>query len=108
MRLDLPEPTLAPDRLAGEVVFVDRFGNLITNLPAAAYAGWADRPVRVTVGGREVTRRVRTYGEAEPGTLVALTSSVGTLEVAVAQGNAAAQLGLGAGTPVVVQPGPLD
>jgi S-adenosylmethionine hydrolase len=104
VRLDLPEPTLAPDKLVGEVLFVDRFGNLITNLPAAAYAGWADRPARVAVGGREVTRRVRTYGEAAPGTLVALTSSVGTLEVAVVQGSAARLLGVGPGEPVVVQP----
>src|SRR5262249_51818519 len=104
VQLDFPDPVLTPGLISGEVLFVDRFGNLITNIPAAAYAGWADRPVRVTAGDREVTRRVRTYGEAAPGTLVALTSSVGALEVAVVQGNAANQLGLGAGAPVVIQP----
>jgi S-adenosylmethionine hydrolase len=103
VRLEFPEPVLAPDRLSGEVVFVDNFGNLITNIPAAAYADWAERPVRVAAGDREVTHRVRTYGEAAPGALVALTSSVGTLEVAIVQGNAARQLGLGTGAPVLAQ-----
>jgi S-adenosylmethionine hydrolase len=55
------------------------------------------------VDEREVTRQVRTYGEAEPGTLVALTSSAGTVEVAVVQGSAACELGAGVGTPVRVE-----
>jgi S-adenosylmethionine hydrolase len=100
VRLDLPAPVCAPDLLTGEVVFVDPFGNLITNLPGAA---WAGRAARVTLGETAVTRCVRTYGEAPAGALVALSSSVGTLEVAVVQGNAARQLGLGVGTAVRVE-----
>ncbi len=53
------------------------------------------RPVRLTVGEREVVRWVRTDGEAVLGTLVALTSSIGTLEIAVVHGSAARQLGNG-------------
>jgi S-adenosyl-L-methionine hydrolase (adenosine-forming) len=103
VRLDFPEPVLSPNLLTGEVVFVDRFGNLITNIPATACADWPVRPARVTVADREVTQRVRTYGQAPAGTLVALISSVGTLEVAVVQGNAACELGLSTGAPVCVQ-----
>ena len=47
--------------------------------------------------------RVRTYGEAKPGTLVALISSVDTLEIAVVQGNAATRLGAKLGSMVRVQ-----
>jgi S-adenosylmethionine hydrolase len=103
VRLEVPAPVLGAEALRGEVVFVDPFGNLITNIPGAAYRGWADRPVRITMGGRRVPRRVRTYGEAPAGTLVALVSSVDTLEVAVTQGSAARELGATVGTEVLVE-----
>ena len=51
---------------------------------------------RVRVG--EVAAQwVRTYGEAPPGTVVALIGSGGLLEISVVEGNAAATLGLSAG-----------
>jgi S-adenosylmethionine hydrolase len=102
VRLSLPDPVLEPHRLAGEVAYVDDFGNLLTNIPGDAFAKLATEPMRVTVGGEKVDRVVRTYGEAEPGTLVALISSSGCLEVAVSQGSAAAALGVTVGTPVEV------
>jgi S-adenosylmethionine hydrolase len=102
VKLTLPEPSLEPDRLAGEVIFIDDFGNLLTNIPGDAFLALAAGPVRVRAGPHEVGRRVRTYGEAEPGTLVSLVSSSGTLEIAVARGNAARQLGVGVGAPVTV------
>src|SRR5262249_46561612 len=59
-------PTAAPQRTAdavtGEVVFVDHFGNLITNIPAE----WVAKPRAVVVGKEEVTRWVRTYADAAP------------------------------------------
>jgi S-adenosylmethionine hydrolase len=97
-------PVITEDHLAGEVTLVDPFGNLITNIPGEAFLRWAGRPVTVRVGGAEVTRRVRTYGEAAAGELVALVSSLGTLEVAVCQGSAAARLGAAVGAPVRVEP----
>ncbi len=100
--LDFPQPLLGEWALTGEVVFVDDFGNLISNIPGEAPV-WAGREVRVWVGEREVTCRVRTYGEAPPGTLVTLTSSAGTVEVAVVQGSAACELGVGVGTPIRVE-----
>jgi S-adenosylmethionine hydrolase len=86
------------------VVFVDHFGNLITNIPAAAL-GIAPAPERTLVVGDRRLRRfrwVRSYGEAEPGALVSLVSSTGTVEVAVNQGNAARRLKVGVGTMVRV------
>jgi S-adenosylmethionine hydrolase len=95
--LDELQPSVVGDEVRGEVVFVDGFGNLITNLPPDAGT--------VRIGDVEVSRRVRTYGEAPPGTLVALTSSFGLLEVAEVQGSAAGRLGVGAGTPAVLRRG---
>ena len=104
VRHELPVPVLEPHRLAGEVVFVDPFGNLLTNISGEAFLTLASKPVRVVVGRHEVPRVVRTYGEAGRGTRIALVSSGGLLEVAVAEGNAARELNAAAGTPVVVSP----
>jgi S-adenosylmethionine hydrolase len=102
VRLETCPPDLANGCLRGEVVFVDHFGNLVSNIPADAFLALADRPVRITVGEREVPRRVRTYADAEPGRVVALIGSAQRLEIAVTQGSAAQRLQAGVGTPIVV------
>src|SRR5262249_46366656 len=99
VRPRMTQPRHTADGWAGEVIFVDDFGNLITNIPGEA----AGEPGSVRVGGVEVTRWVRTYGEAEAGAAVALVSSAGFVEVAVVQGSAARAFGVGAGAPVVVR-----
>jgi S-adenosylmethionine hydrolase len=86
-------------RIDGIVITIDHFGNLITNIDEAMIRS-LPRAV-VDVGGHQIGLR-RTYGEAHSGDLVALINSFGVLEIAVAQGNAAAVLGCGRGTPVHV------
>ena len=83
----------APDGPRGEVLWVDGYGNLVTNLIDPATDG-------VKVGTRSA-RRVTTYGAGSPGELVVLTGSTGRLEVSVVGGNAAQDLGVGRGAPVV-------
>jgi S-adenosylmethionine hydrolase len=102
VKLDQRPATATPERLSGEVIFVDHFGNLITNIPGEALAALRQRPVRIVIQDREVPRRVRTYGEAPPGELVALVSSAGLLEIAVVQGSAAERLRVGVGAAVTV------
>jgi S-adenosylmethionine hydrolase len=72
------------------VLWVDRFGNLVTNLPASLLGGIA--AVRLEAGRR--LRRVETYGEADEGEAVALLGSSELLELAVNRGSAAEVLGL--------------
>jgi S-adenosylmethionine hydrolase len=103
VRLPAPSTHVEAGRLTGEVIFVDHFGNLITNIPGAALEALADQPVRATVGAFELTRRVRTYGDAPPGTLVLLVSSADLVEVAMTQGNAAHALNAKVGTPVTIR-----
>lgn len=101
VRLQHTEPVRQGDNLTGEIVFVDHFGNLLSNIRAELLP---PRPTRVSVriGEQEVTRWVRTYGEADKGEVVALISSAGTLEVAQVRGSAARLLGVGVGAPVHV------
>ncbi len=95
-RLHMPGVEIGVGEVRGEVVFVDDFGNLITNIPPST-------PGTVVIGDIEVSQRVRTYGEGSAGTLVALTSSFETLEIAEVQGNAARRLNAQVGTPVVLR-----
>ncbi|MBY0524130.1 MAG: SAM-dependent chlorinase/fluorinase [Gemmataceae bacterium] len=101
VQLQTPVPHFDPQRSlwSGEVAFIDAFGNLISNIPATTLG---DGPARIEVNGHPVPRRVRTYGEADPGALVALVSSTGMLEVAVVQGHAANYLNVKVGAPVAV------
>jgi S-adenosylmethionine hydrolase len=102
VRLDRPAPHYDAKGIAGEVLYIDHFGNLITNIPGEALT-LDDRPKRVRIAGVEVPRIVRTYSDAEPGTLIALVSSSEWLEVSVNQGHAARQLDAHIGTPVTIE-----
>ena len=80
---------------------VDTFGNLLTNLPADLLPRLIAAG-RLQVGDHAVTRVVRTYGDAPPGTPVALVGSQGVIEAAVVQGRADTVLAAGVGTEVVL------
>lgn len=87
------------DGIHGVVVTVDHFGNLITDIDESLLGGFR-RPV-VELDHHRIAVH-RTYGDVQPGDLLALVNSFGVLEIAVAQGNAAVVLGLNRGTPVKV------
>ncbi len=76
----------------GEVLYVDRYGNAVTNLAGV------ERGVLVVGGTRAPV--VRTYGEGARGAPIALTGSTGRLEVAIRDGDAARTLGIGPGSVV--------
>ncbi len=99
-------PSSAPERHAdgrvtGRVVHVDRFGNLITDIPG----GWVGAGRwHIAIAGHQVSQVGATYEAAASGTLLALVSSAGTLEIAARDGNAAALLGVGVGEAVNLRP----
>jgi S-adenosyl-L-methionine hydrolase (adenosine-forming) len=97
VRVPEPVPVRKEEELLGEVVALDRFGNLITNLPEA----WLDGAETVEIVGRSVPLR-QTYGEVPSGEPVAVVNSDARLEVAARDGSAARLLGAEVGTPVRV------
>jgi len=106
VRLDIPQPQQEGDRIAGAVLRVDRFGNLVTNIPRAMVERLAGRgPIRITVGATSVDRLVETYAGVAAGAICALFGGSDYLEIAENGGDAATRLGLAAGAPVdVVRP----
>jgi S-adenosylmethionine hydrolase len=77
----------------GRIVHVDRFGNLISDLPSAE-AGTA-----IVIAGRTLPL-MTTYEDVEPGQLLAYIGSAGTIEVAVRDGRADTMLEARRGTPL--------
>ncbi len=105
IRLPLPEPWFdaGEETVHGEILHVDHFGNLITNLEIEPESGRLtnlavgsvflhERSV-IEVQGWRLRGLNRSYAEAEPGQLLAIAGSSGYLEVAVRGGNAAGMLG---------------
>ena len=82
--------------MIGEVLYVDRFGTLVSNIPPEM----VEPGVRIRVAGTEVGPLRRTFGDAARGALVAFTGSGGTVEIAVRDGSAARLLGVGVGAEV--------
>ena len=98
----LPLPQRTPHGAAGEVLCVDHFGNLITNIDAAALKRFAAPQVH---SGPHTFRIARTYGDTRPGEYLALVNSFGVIEIARAEQSAAEGLGLSRGAPVTVREG---
>jgi len=100
-RLPWPSPEETPTGIQGEVIHVDAFGNLVTNLPASLVPQLRAAG-RLRVGPHEITTIVRTYGEATPGTAVALVGSQGFIEAAIVEGRADERFDARVGTPVAI------
>jgi S-adenosylmethionine hydrolase len=89
--------------VTGEVIYVDSFGNAITNINAEEVMLLGDHArLKVECQERTIHGLIPTYGAALPGELVALFDSQGRLEIATSGGSAARELGIAAGTRVHV------
>ncbi len=93
------DPVQTAEQIAGVIITIDHFGNLITNIEAESIQRFRN-PIART-GGHEFPLK-RTYGDMRPGDYLALINSFGVLEIARAEQSAAEGLGLGRGAPVIV------
>ena len=98
VRLPKADAIATPQGFHGTVQYIDRFGNAVTTLPAQDVAA---KPWRLSVKERLVLQYA-SYGQAQPGDLLALIGSHGWVEIAVNQGSAAARLGLQIGDRVAL------
>lgn len=103
VQLELPEPMVSEDRVTGQIVYIDRFGNMRTSI-TCHYLSEA-QPTNfkeIVVGNHVVSMITTTYGEQEPGKLTGLIDSAGYVEIALNQGNAAEFTGCGLGDMVTL------
>lgn len=99
-RLDLPRPVHQGGRVRGSVTHVDRFGNLVTDIPGRSLAPSA----MIEIGGEIVSGIRLTYASVDSGQVVALIGSTGMLEISVRDGNAAVRLDVERGDAVHIRP----
>ena len=86
IKFSIPQPTQTRTGLAGEIIHADRFGNLVTNVPAELLQ--KKRIAGVTIGRRKIKRVSRSYFDIPRNGLGALVGSSGLLEIAANQGSA--------------------
>jgi S-adenosyl-L-methionine hydrolase (adenosine-forming) len=104
--VELPAPTsrVQDGEAEGEVMSVDRFGNVQLSIPAADVGLLGigiGSPVVVRCGRRQLTvPYLDTFAAGAPGEIVAFTDSAGLISLAINAGDAAQQLGLPPGAHV--------
>jgi len=104
--LSIGKPRRRDDVLEGEVIYIDGFGNLISNIDRASIDAFAASfrvlRVSVTILKGVSMEIVQAYGDAPTGAPLATFGSFGLLEIAIRDGSAASVLGLSEGAPVQV------
>lgn len=85
VRLEVPPPLRTATRLSGRIAHVDRYGNLVTDLPSDWLRG--SEAIRVVLvdaaSGGGAAKRVGCYAELEPGEPGLLEGSLGTIELSL-------------------------
>ncbi|MGO9602325.1 MAG: S-adenosyl-l-methionine hydroxide adenosyltransferase family protein [Candidatus Binataceae bacterium] len=106
-QLDLPKPAISRDRVRGEVIYIDGYGNLVTNITRESIAGlttsFPGKPVSVRIETGALMKIFNTYGDAPAGTILATFGSFELLEIAARNGSAAERVGCGLGARVVAR-----
>ena len=96
--LPIAKPSLDPDgNLVGQVLHVDRFGNLITNIRSNSLTG---KDVAIEVTGQRIQGISDYYAQKEG--VMAVVGSSGYLEISLRDGSACDFLGIGVGDEIRV------
>jgi S-adenosyl-L-methionine hydrolase (adenosine-forming) len=99
--LDWPAVECSGDTLTGQVVYIDHFGNLISNIRPSDLERKPGN-LAITVHETTVTRISASYSSAGQGNYLAIFNSWGLLEVSKCNGNARLSLGAHIGSTVSV------
>jgi hypothetical protein len=105
--LELAEPREGVEELRGEVLYVDGFGNLVSNIARDALARFEARfpamRLSVRIGTGAPIEILQAYGDARNGVPLATFGSFELLEIAVREGSAARHFAAGPGAMVTVR-----
>ena len=106
VKLDIPVPETRGSELVGQVLRVDHFGNLVSNINRKTFEGFAQAAggIQIQVGTSTIGRLVETYTDIMEGEVCALFGSTEHLEFAASVARAVDRLGVDRGASVVVSP----
>ena len=92
-RLAYTSPHYEGKTIVGEIVYIDRFGSLVTNLMPELVPSYAT----LEVEDLDLGHLRRTFNDVTTGGILAYVGSAGAIEIAVRNGSAARRLGIGVG-----------
>jgi S-adenosylmethionine hydrolase len=102
------EPTFSDGLISTEVLHIDRFGNLLLNLPEDSDIAAKLKEgnlVKISIGRESYSAPlVKTYGDVDKGRLLLLYGGNGLLEISMNQGSAARRLKVEPGASVYLKP----
>lgn len=93
VKLNFPEPTVTMDKIVGEVIYSDKFGNLITNIKTEIFDLRSENiAIRYGENFIKINKICKTFSDVEPGKIVAYVGSSGYLEIGIRNGNLSRKL----------------
>ena len=101
--LELPQPEIHESTIIGEIIHIDRFGNLITNIPRELLHAAQTGSMSLQIGKRRIRGLVACYSECKSGEVGCLINSWGKLEIFYRDGDAAKKLQCRVGTSLTIK-----
>ena len=102
VNLYMPQVLCSENRLEGEIIYADGFGNLFTNIRARDLTGFPVDRLRVAFGDFQLSGLVANYANVSSGAFGCLFNSWGLLEIAINKGNVLERTGAKIGDKVTV------
>jgi S-adenosyl-L-methionine hydrolase (adenosine-forming) len=104
VRIEFPKPQQTDSGWCGEVIHIDHFGNIASNIRVEHLGSALENKGAITVrlNGIAIEGLVNTFGERPAGDIVALMGSTGNLGISVVNGNAVARLGVKIGDEILL------
>lgn len=105
LRLPRPLATVMANQAKGQILYIDHYGNILSNIPGSELTKLKPgQLLSLTLRGKNISVPfLRTYAEAPADRPFALINSDGELEIAIAKGHAAKELGAKVGDPLVLK-----
>lgn len=102
--IDLPKFKISGNILIGEIIYIDRFGNLVSNIPKDMLDDFVeDRGFEIRIKDETIDRLSKGYFEGSDTKPIALINSFDYLEVAIASGSARDYLGVDKGAEIKIR-----
>jgi S-adenosylmethionine hydrolase len=102
VRLSIPKPVRKERSIEGEIVYIDTFGNLFTNIGEHDLSGQPVESLDIGIGSVRVRGLSQSYAGVQEGDFVAVLNSWGLLEIAVYKDNAQKRIGAKIGAKVEI------
>lgn len=103
VQLPIPTPQVTDKAIIGQVIWIDSFGNLVTNISHEILESLEeDIGVIIHAGSAKIDHLNQSYTESAVGEALAIVGSFNQLEISINQGSAARVLGLKRGDTITI------